>query len=109
LALLSGAPIVPAFGVRRTPWLADGRIVARVSPGIMLDKDTGGTASTRSREEAIVQGTRCVIGEIERIVRQHPEQWLWMHRRWRRSDERDAAEKAQNDASGSSSEQSHHE
>jgi KDO2-lipid IV(A) lauroyltransferase len=110
LALLSGAPIVPAFGVRRTPWLANGRIVARVSPGIMLDKDTGDTASTRSREEAIVQGTRCVIAEIEGIVRQHPDQWLWMHRRWRRSDERDAAEQAQNNnASGSNSEQSHHE
>lgn len=91
LALLSGAPIVPAFGVRRTPWLSDGRIVARVSPGIMLGKDTGNKASTRSREEAVVDGTRCVISEIEKIVRQHPDQWLWMHRRWRRSDERDAA------------------
>jgi lauroyl/myristoyl acyltransferase len=43
-----------------------------------------------------VDGTRCVISEIEKIVRQNPDQWLWMHRRWRRSDERDAG--AQNRA-----------
>ncbi|HEX8235924.1 MAG TPA: lysophospholipid acyltransferase family protein [Abditibacteriaceae bacterium] len=106
LAMLSGAPIVPAFGVRRTPWLSDGRIVARVSPGIMLEKGKALKASTRSREEAIVEGTRCVINEIEKIVRQHPDQWLWMHRRWRRSDERDAAVQSQNgDTSGINSEQ----
>ena len=31
-----------------------------------------------------VQGTMQVItGEVEGWVREHPEQWLWLHRRWR--------------------------
>jgi KDO2-lipid IV(A) lauroyltransferase len=112
LAFLSGAPVVPAFGVRRTPWLADGRIVARVSSGIALGKVAGET-STRSRDEAILEGTRRVISEIEKIVRRHPDQWLWMHRRWRRSDERNAAAQGRDltspDNGDKDSEQPHHE
>jgi KDO2-lipid IV(A) lauroyltransferase len=95
LALLSGAPMVPAFGVRRTPWLADGRIVARVSAGHYLKQNK---KRTEEREAAVLEGTRIAIGEIENIVRQHPDQWLWMHRRWRGVDARDAAAEATTDA-----------
>lgn len=79
LALISGARVVPAFGVRRRPFLRDGRIQAQVFPGWNLenagDKDAG-----------ILEGTRRVVWELERVVRQNPEQWLWLHRRWREAD-----------------------
>lgn len=88
LALLSGAPMVPAFGVRRGPWLRDGRIVAKTSPGIYLDKPASRDAA--AREAAVVEGTKRVVAELENIMRQHPEQWLWMHKRWRPEDARDA-------------------
>jgi KDO2-lipid IV(A) lauroyltransferase len=82
LALLAHAPIVPGFGVRRTPWLADGRIMASVWPAFYV------TPACRhaSREAAVHEATRCVIAQIEAIVRRHPDQWLWMHRRWRAED-----------------------
>jgi len=31
-----------------------------------------------------IQGTtQAVTGVVEGWVREHPEQWLWLHRRWR--------------------------
>jgi KDO2-lipid IV(A) lauroyltransferase len=79
LAILSRAHVVPAFGVRRKPWLADGRIVAQVFPGFDISK-------TENRAEDVMAGTRRVIIELEKIIRAHPDQWLWMHRRWREKD-----------------------
>ena len=84
LATMSGALIVPAFGVRRTPWLRDGRIEAHVFPGFEVRKG-------RDREAAILEGTKRMKWEYERIIRRHPDQWLWIHRRWRREDGADVS------------------
>lgn len=81
LALAARAPIVPTFAVRRTPWMADGRVVITASPGKYLHRE-----EHEDREEAILEGTRYILQETEAIVRRHPEQWLWMHRRWRPED-----------------------
>ena len=79
LALISGATVVPAFGVRRTPFLANGRIVAKVSRGWNVE-------NRGDKDAAILEGTRRMIGELEGVVRSHPDQWLWLHRRWREKD-----------------------
>jgi KDO2-lipid IV(A) lauroyltransferase len=84
LAILSGAPMVPGFGVRRGPWLRDGRIVAKTAPGIYLEKPV--SRDPAAREAAVIAGTRRVVSELEKIMRQYPEQWLWMHKRWRPED-----------------------
>jgi len=81
LALMSGAPVLPSFGVRRTPWLRDGRIVATVGPEFSVE-----AASTRTRDEVVMDGTRRVVTELENIISRHPDQWLWMHHRWREED-----------------------
>lgn len=80
LAVMSGAPIVPVWGVRRSPWLRDGRIQILARPAFHVQ------ASREEREAAVIQGTRQVIASLEEIVRQHPDQWSWMLRRWRASD-----------------------
>jgi len=36
-----------------------------------------------SKKERVLELTRRYTAEIERFVRAHPEQWAWMHRRWR--------------------------
>ena len=85
LALMSGATIVPSFGFRRAPWLSDGRINGTMMPPIPLDDLR---ALPRSeREAAVIEGTKRVIGVLEDAIRSHPDQWLWMHRRWRKQDE----------------------
>jgi KDO2-lipid IV(A) lauroyltransferase len=88
LAMLADATIVPAFGVRRTPWLSDGRIVATASPGFQLQRSE--SRDTASREAAALEGTRRIVAEIEKGVQQYPEQWLWLHRRWRPKDTKQA-------------------
>lgn len=81
LALMAQAPLVPGYGVRRTPWLADGRIRIQINPGLYLHEGNYAT-----REDAVVAGTQWAIGQLEELLRQYPEQWLWIHRRWREAD-----------------------
>jgi KDO2-lipid IV(A) lauroyltransferase len=81
LALMSGAPIVPAFGVRREPWRGDGRIEGHIFPSFQVH-----AANRDERDAATIEGTKRVIASLETIVRQYPDQWSWMLRRWRDDD-----------------------
>jgi hypothetical protein len=65
LAMLSGAPVVPAFGVRREPWLSDGRMVVCSEPGLHLKADAERLGL--SRDDAVREGTQRVIGERKRL------------------------------------------
>ncbi|HEX8465288.1 MAG TPA: lysophospholipid acyltransferase family protein [Abditibacterium sp.] len=80
-AVMSGAPIVPAFGFRRAPWLQDGRIDAQIWPAFEVH-----SPSKAGRDAAALEGTRRVISSLENAVRMHPDQWSWMLRRWRDDD-----------------------
>jgi Kdo2-lipid IVA lauroyltransferase/acyltransferase len=54
----------------------DGRLQVRVTDAIEPKRDADGKID--------VEGTMQVITNvIEGWVREHPEQWLWLHRRWR--------------------------
>ncbi len=81
LAMMSGAPIVPVFGVRREPWRTNGSIEGRFFPAFQIPNPP-----REERESATLQGTQLVISAIENIVREHPDQWSWMLRRWRPDD-----------------------
>lgn len=67
IALRQSAAVVPAFLER----LDDGSHVARFQPPLNLPDD---------ETEATAHMTRV----IEEQIRRRPEQWVWMHRRWRR-------------------------
>lgn len=71
LALKSGAPVVPGFCERRGAELA-----MRALPA--LDPPSEGSLDERVREF-----TRRFDAVIEAAVRRTPEQWFWVHRRWR--------------------------
>lgn len=72
LALRTGCPTVPAFVHRR----ADGTHLAEVHPP--LQPPTEGPTGER-----VTALTAAATAAIERQVRAFPEQWVWMHRRWR--------------------------
>ena len=72
LAVRTGTPILPLF-IRREP---DGRHRITIEPPIA---PPAGAAS----EEGIVELTRRCTCVIEDAIRHAPEQWLWMHARWR--------------------------
>jgi len=72
LAQRTGSPIVPAFA-RRTE---DDRLDLYFLPPIEVP-DTG------DRQQDIRTATRLINDALSAEIMAHPEQWIWMHRRWR--------------------------
>ncbi len=72
IALATGAPVVPATSWRE----ADGRHVLRFEDPIAPVEDASTT-------EAIRLTTRAYNAVLERLVLRRPEQWYWVHRRWK--------------------------
>jgi KDO2-lipid IV(A) lauroyltransferase len=72
LALNTGAPVIPACCWREP----DGKHVLRFEDPLPLIEceDTG---------EAIRRNTQSYNEALERMLLRHPEQWIWMHRRWK--------------------------
>ena len=72
LALNTGAPVVPAASWREP----DGRHVLRFEePLAVIESD--------DVNEAIRRNTRAYNAALERLILRHPEQWWWVHRRWK--------------------------
>lgn len=67
IASRSQATVIPGFAL----WLeSEGRYVLRFYPPVEM---TGDAAADTQRLQKIV----------EDVIRQYPDQWLWIHRRWR--------------------------
>ena len=72
LALSTGAPVIPCCSWREP----DGTHVLRFEePLVPIQCEDAG--------EAIRQNTRSYNAALERMLLRHPEQWIWMHRRWK--------------------------
>jgi holo-[acyl-carrier-protein] synthase len=72
LALNTGAPVIPASCWREL----DGSHVLRFEdPLPLIECDDIG--------EAIRRNTQSYNAALERMLLRHPEQWIWMHRRWK--------------------------
>lgn len=73
VALKTGAAVVPAF----TVWdAAIGKYKISFAPALAL-------IQTGNAEADAVSNTALFTQAIESCVREHPEQWLWVHRRWK--------------------------
>jgi Kdo2-lipid IVA lauroyltransferase/acyltransferase len=67
LAAKTGATVIPGFAF----WHEDEeRYVLRFYPEIQMSGDAQAD-------------TQHIHGEIERIIRRYPDQWMWIHRRWK--------------------------
>jgi len=75
LALATGAPVIPAASWREP----DGRHVLRFEEALPL-------VECENTTEAIRKNTRAYNAALERLVLRHPEQWFWVHRRWKGGD-----------------------
>ncbi|MEP6997269.1 MAG: 4'-phosphopantetheinyl transferase superfamily protein [Betaproteobacteria bacterium] len=72
MALATGAPVVPASSWRE----ADGSHVLRFEEALpLLECD--------NVNEEIWRNTRAYNAMLEILVLRHPEQWYWVHRRWK--------------------------
>ena len=73
IALRTDAAVVPAFTIW-DPVLGKYRL--RFDPAVELVRSD-------DNEADIVANTQKFTGIIEEYVRKYPEQWLWIHRRWK--------------------------
>ncbi len=72
LALKTGAAVVPTY-VHLAP---DGLQHMHILPEIPLRK-------TDNEEDDIVYNTQVLTKYIEETIRKYPDQWVWMHERWK--------------------------
>ena len=73
LALRTGAAVVPIFA----PWdNSRNKFVVKIEEPLSFEKSD-------NEEENIVALTQALTTVVENFVRQYPEQWLWIHRRWK--------------------------
>jgi Kdo2-lipid IVA lauroyltransferase/acyltransferase len=73
VALKTGAAVVPGFLVWEA---AEGRYVLHFAERVEF-------AATGDTESDIVALTQACTAVIEAWVRRYPDQWLWIHRRWK--------------------------
>ena len=74
IALATGAPVLPAAAWREP----DGRHVLRFESPVPL-------VDVEHVNDSIVRTTRGFNAVLERLILRHPEQWWWVHRRFRRA------------------------
>ena len=88
IALATGAPVLPATSWREP----DGRHVLRF-------EEPMAPIECEDTNEAIRRNTRAYNALLERLILARPEQWYWVHRRWKTVARRPA--RARNRATGS--------
>jgi KDO2-lipid IV(A) lauroyltransferase len=71
LAAHAQAPVLPVFMIRQ----GDGSHLVRILPALDPPPDR--------TPESIRAATQRYTRVIEDVIRAHPDQWIWMHRRWR--------------------------
>ena len=72
LALHTGAPVLPGYMVR----LPDGRYRLVIGPEVEVTR-------TGNRDADVLANTQRFTKVIEETVRQYPDQWFWVHQRWK--------------------------
>ena len=73
LALRTGADVLPIFA----PWDKQrGRFLLKIDAPLVIDR-------TGNEEEDVRRLTQSFTSVVENYVRRYPDQWLWIHRRWK--------------------------
>lgn len=73
LAMRCKSPVLPGFCIRN----GDGTFTLHLSKPMFL-KRTGDLRGD------LAENTQAMTDSIEAMVRQYPEQWFWVHKRWRK-------------------------
>ena len=73
LAMRCKSPVLPAFCTRND----DGTFTINIEPPLVLKRTGNLSADLRAN-------TQIMTDAIEKMVRKYPEQWFWVHKRWRK-------------------------
>lgn len=71
LSLVSSAPIIPLFCIRKN------------NTHHLIIEDPIKLEITSDREKDVLVNTQKWTDVVEKYIRQYPEQWVWMHKRWK--------------------------
>ena len=72
LALHTGSAVLPTFTSR----LPNGKYSLEIGPKVDI-------INTDKRDADVLANTQKFAAIIEEQIKKHPEQWLWLHRRWK--------------------------
>jgi KDO2-lipid IV(A) lauroyltransferase len=73
LALRTNGTVLPVFA----PWDNDRRrFILKIDEPLVIDR-------TGDEQEDVRCLTQSITGVVEKYVRRYPDQWLWIHRRWK--------------------------
>jgi len=73
LAIRCKSPVIPIFCIRE----AYGRLTIIVEPPLNLKR-------TRDLRSDINTNTQIMLDAVEKTIRAYPEQWFWVHKRWKK-------------------------
>jgi KDO2-lipid IV(A) lauroyltransferase len=73
LALRCKSPVIPVFCIREE----DQKLTIIIEPSVQLVR-------TKSLRDDLSTNTQIMTDIIEKAVRKYPDQWLWLHKRWKR-------------------------
>ncbi len=89
-------PAVPMFGVPTHTYSAPARLALRYRPDVVVGfavRQANGTYRAELRRleygdlddspEGARQFTARYVAMLESVIREHPEQWVWQHRKWK--------------------------
>ena len=72
IARKTGCPVIPVFMCR-----AGAGHVMTIYPEVPLNRE-------ESSENALKEDTQRLSSYVDEYIKEHPTEWLWMHRRWKR-------------------------
>lgn len=91
-------PLVNLFGIPTRVYSAPAKLALRYRPRVIVGfavRESGGEYRTRLQElhyddledtpEGATAFTQRYTSMLESVVREHPEQWVWHHKRWKNS------------------------
>ena len=71
-----GATVLPSFIHRE-----GSKYIGTFYPPVVLSQE-------KDAEKALLEDTKAFSSYIEKHIREHPAEWLWIHRRWKRAPEK---------------------
>ena len=72
LAMNYGSPVLPMFCIRNP----DDTFTIKIEEPVLL-------VEGETKKETIVKTTESYVSVLERYIRERPDHWIWMHKRWK--------------------------
>lgn len=73
IALRCKSPVIPGFCIRGK----DNKLGIIIEPPVKITR-------TKDLRKDLITNTQAMNDVVEKIIKEYPDQWLWMHKRWKK-------------------------